>query len=100
MMIIYTYVTIQNAEEWCKSHSQTARAKEYCDDIRQLLHCGSAEQFEELLDVSSEKWSATFFRYFNSRLSGDIRMSSRFSVQDSVHFDNHSGVSTTVRKVI
>ena len=84
---------IQNAEEWCKSHNQSTKAKDYCADIRRLLHSNTMEQFEQLLVSFTDTWSATFLQYFQSRLSEDVRMSSKFAVQEAINFDNMSGVS-------
>ena len=84
----------KNVEEWLKSHEQTSKSAQYCDDVRDLLHSETEVHFQNILDSCLETWSVTFQRYFQTRLLEDVRASSKFAVQDAVLFDSKSGVST------
>jgi hypothetical protein len=66
----------------------------YINDIKQLLQSECVEEFNELCETLSTKWSRAFLHHFEDNLKDDIvKYSAKWVLQDCGTYDPYSGVT-------
>ena len=75
---------IQAAERWLRDHLPKGKGDDvavYRNDLKELLHLSSKEEYTKQLSSLSGKWSAPFFDYFNCNIHPDIESLPRWAIE-------------------
>ena len=85
---------MQDVKRWLTHHGASSDDKTvYINDLKELFHLPTQEDYSGHLQALAKKWSAPFFDYYNRNIHPDIATIARWSIQRLGVYHPFNGVT-------
>ena len=85
---------LRDVKRWLRSHGATSDdVSIYLSDLRELFHQPTMAEYENMLEVATQKWSSPFREYYTNEIAPDIASIARWAIEPHGVYDPYSGVT-------
>ena len=85
---------LRDVKRWLRSHGATSDdVSIYLSDLRELFHQPTMAEYESMLEVATQKWSAPFPEHYTNEIAPDIASITRWAIEPHGVNDPYSGVT-------